>query len=369
MRKFKFLTVTALSLLTAPVLAQDLRDLTVEQATVAQAGSPRPGSLQVSVAVDRQDATYAVGEAVKLVLTATEDAYVTVLDVGPTGQVTQLFPNQYQTDNHVYANRPVEIAGPGSGARVTVSGPVGTELIKIVAASRPITVVPETQLQGRGVFRTVEGGAQTLARNLQVVADPAAQNDTRIALTNFTLRTIPSRVSAAPALVIVPGQAPAVQPTPVAATLLPVVLPAAPVSAPIPLPSQQPFPLLIAADRPSYRVGDKVTLAVTTMQACNLTVLEFTTSGQVRTLFPNPATPNNAIGGLQTVVIAGSPSAVTMPVWGPAGTEQVLAICSTDAVAVNAGGDRGTVLRDLAVVAERQGAVTAMAAATFTVQP
>lgn len=367
MRKFKFLTVTALSLLSAPVLAQDLRDLTVEQATVAQAGSPRPGSLQVSVATDRQDATYAVGETVKLVLSATEDAYVTVLDVGPTGQVTQLFPNLYQTDNHVYANRPVEIAGPGSGARVTVSGPVGTELIKVVAASRPITVVPETQLQGRGVFRTVEGGAQTLARNLQVVADPAAQNDTRIALTNFTLRTIPSRVSAAPALVIVPGQAPAVQAAPIAATLLPVVVPI-PAAAPISLPSHQPFPLLIAADRSSYRVGDKVTLAVTTMQACNLTVLEFTTSGQVRTLFPNPATPNNAIGGQQTVMIAGGPSAVAMPVVGPAGTEQVLAICSTDAVAVNAGGDRGSVLRDLAVVAERQGAVTAMAAVTFTVQ-
>ena len=35
-------------------------------------------------------------ETVGLLLTTNEDAYVTVLDIGPTGRVTQLFPNPYQ---------------------------------------------------------------------------------------------------------------------------------------------------------------------------------------------------------------------------------------------------------------------------------
>src|SRR5262249_41130975 len=134
---------------------------------------------------------------------------------------------------------------------------------------------------------------------------------------------------------------------------------------------QQPFSLLMAIDRSYYRVGDKLTLSVTPLQACNLTVLDFATSGQVRTVFPNPATPNNLISALQTVLIAGGPSAVTFPVTGPAGTEQLMAICSTDQApsSLATPGDRAAVMRDLAVVASRSPGATAMASVTFTVQP
>jgi hypothetical protein len=357
----QLIAVAALSLATAPALAQDLRDLSVEQISVAQAGMPRPGSLQLSLSTDRPDATYAIGETVRLVLSADEDAYVTILDVGPSGRVIQLFPNQYQPDNHVYANRPVEVGGGGSGGRITVMGPVGVELIKVIASNRPITVVSEAQLQGSGPFRTIDGGASTILKDLQVTADPIAQSDTRVAMANFTLRTVGVRATAAPALVVVPGQTPIAGVTP----LLPVTVPVAPMT----MPTQQPFPLLLAADRPAYRIGDKLTLAVTTLQACNLTVLEFTTAGQVRTLFPNPTTPNNAIGASQTVLVAGGPPANAMPVSGPAGTEQVVAICTTDATQVTLGSDRTAAVRDLVVMAARPASATAMASVTFTVQP
>jgi hypothetical protein len=332
----------------------------------------------VSLAADRPDATYAIGETVKFTVSASEDAYVTVLDVGPTGQVVQLFPNQYQTDNHVFANRPVEIGGGNSGAKVKVAGPVGTELIKIIASSKPMTVVSEAQLQGHGLFRSIDGGAQTVLRDLQVAADQTeGQSDTKVALVNFALHTVSSRVPAAPALIIVPSQAQA--PVPAATTLLPVVFPQPPAPAPAPaparvsIPAPQPFPLLVAVDRPSYRVGEKVALAVTTTQTCNLTVLELSASGQMRTLFPNETTPNNAVGGLQTVLVAGGPSAVSIRAAGPAGTEQILAICSADAapmiMAANAGGDHAALMGDLALVSSRPAGATAMANVTFAVQP
>jgi hypothetical protein len=113
MRFLKFLALATVPLLATPAVAQDvqLKDLTVEQARVAQVGTQRPGSLRVSLAADRADWTYVVGETVGLLLTTNEDAYVTVLDIGPTGRVTQLFPNPYQPDNHVLANSPVEIGG------------------------------------------------------------------------------------------------------------------------------------------------------------------------------------------------------------------------------------------------------------------
>jgi hypothetical protein len=369
MRTLKFLALSA-TLLTAPVAAQDgqSRDLTVEQATVFQAGTPRPSSLQVSLVSDRHDATYALGETVRLSFVANEEAYVTVFDVGASGQVIQLFPNQFQPDNHVYAGRQVEIGGSNTGARVTVTGPVGAELIKVIATSKPVTVVSEAQLQSRGVFRSVDGGAQILAKDLQLTVDQAVQSEAKIAVLNLPLRTIANRSTAAPVVIIVPGQAPASAPS--ATTLLPVNFSQQQASALVSIPPQQPFPLLVAIDRSSYRVGDKLTFSVTPLQACNLTVFDFAPSGQVRTVFPNPTTPNNAIGALQTVLVAGGPSAVSFPVTGPVGTEQLMAICSTDqALLPSASSDRATLLRDLAVVAARSLGVTAMASVSFAVQP
>lgn len=368
MRNAKYMLIGVLALLAQPALADNMqtRDLTIEQTSVAQASVPRPGSIQVSVTADRQDATYAIGETVHLTMAVNEDAYVTVLDVGPTGQVVQLFPNQFQTDNRVHAGRPVEIAGAGSGAKITVGGPVGAELIKVIASSKPVSVVTEAQLQGRGVFRSVEGGAATVLKDLQVAADEAGQSDNKISLANFTLRTVGSRLAPTPGqqtLVIVPGQGAA--PT----TLLPVTAPQQSAGL-INVPAQQPFPLLIAVDKPAYRIGEKVTLAVTSLQSCNLTVLDVTPAGQVRTLFPSQTNPNNAVGANQTVLVAGGSSPVSLNVAGPVGTEQILAICSTDAAPIQqqAGGDRAALFRDLAVVANRPAGSTATASIAFAVQ-
>ena len=98
---------TLLSLAILPFLAGNVfadgvdRDLTVEQATAAAAGVQRPGSLRVAVTTDRADATYATGETVRLFLNVNEDAFVTVLNIGASGKVTQLFPNRAQPDGKV----------------------------------------------------------------------------------------------------------------------------------------------------------------------------------------------------------------------------------------------------------------------------
>lgn len=352
----KYMLIGVLSFFTASAQAEkaQLRDLTIEQNSAAQAGTARPSSLQVQVAADRPDATYAIGETVRLTISANEEAYVTVLDIGPTGQVTQLFPNQHQTDNHLMPNRPVEIAGGSTGAKVTVTGPVGAELIKVIASNKPLTVVSESQLQGRSAFRSVDGGVKTVLRDMQIVDEQAAQNDTKVVFANFALHTVGKRLTNAPqTLVVVPGQ-----PVPVATASL------------ISVPAQQPFPLLLAADKSAYKIGEKATLAVTALQACNLTVMEVIPSGQVRNLFPNQTNPSNAVAAMQTVLVAGGSSAAPLTVSGPVGTEQILAICSTDAgVATQPPGDRAALARDLAVVAERPTSATAMASVTFTIQP
>jgi Domain of unknown function (DUF4384) len=362
MRILKSTTSLFSILLSYAAFAQEpaLRDLSVEQTTAAQIVAPHPGALSTTVFADRADATYAVGETVKLTLNAAQESYVTVLDIGPTGKVTQLFPNAYQADNKVRAGQPVEIAGASTGARITVGQPTGTELIKVITSNKPIAVIPEGQLQGAGPFRILDGGVKALTRDLSVVSDAQPAGDAYVALANFGLYTIPSRAPAAPAAVtvVIPGQSAAPAP-----------------SAHVETPAEQPFPLLLATDKSRYRIGEKATVAVTTTQPCTLTVLDFNAAGVVHTLYPAAGAANGPLAANQTVFVGGG-SGPDLVMAGPAGSEQLLATCTTAEAgaagtalpaATNAPADAVVVSRQLAVVAAKPG--TAMASAIVAVTP
>jgi hypothetical protein len=303
---------------TGELRAEDsiLRDLSAEQATAFQAGTPTPGSLRVSTWVNRHDLTYARGDAVGIFVKTNEDAYVTIVNVGPSGKVTQLFPNAFQQTNRVAANRTLEVPSANSGSRINVSGPVGAELIKIFVSSEPIKIIPESQLVGSGAFRSLAGGVSDLVRNLEVSAGGPAGAQSKFAISNLVIKTIsPRRASNAANPAFVVAQA---APSP---TIGP----------------EQPFPLLIAADKTAYRAGQKIMLAVTSFRSCRLTVLDIDANGGVRVLFPTREGQNVQVQPMQTVVVSGE-SLPLMLEPSPSGQKQVVAICTADS-AVTAEGD------------------------------
>ena len=190
------------------------RTLSVEQTTikdVAPPASSRPSgadSLEVVAWVDRPDSTYARGERVRMFVQTTRDAYVTVLNVDPAGVTTVLLPNEYQSDNLVRANRAIEVPAPDSGSQVVVSGPVGTELIKVIASTEPIPLFEARQLSEAGRFRTVRTKAAGTARSLTVTmnetpdvpkaAAPGVQLErAEWAMCHQTIATIPTPSGAA----------------------------------------------------------------------------------------------------------------------------------------------------------------------------
>ena len=144
----------------------EARDLSVQQKAVFTVQAPAPQASESSEAlsvvawVDHEDNTYAVGEAVRLFVRANKDAYLTVLNVGPSGSTTLLYPNATQTDTHVRAGQVVEIPGRDSGVSIRVSGPVGRELIKVIASTSPAPVFEGAKLTGGGPFLTVVGDSQ-----------------------------------------------------------------------------------------------------------------------------------------------------------------------------------------------------------------
>ncbi len=154
------------------------------------------------------------------------------------------------------------------------------------------------------------------------------------------------------------------------------------------VPADQPFSLLIATNKASYRVGGKPAIVVSTTQACNLTVLEFNAGDVARTIFPTAANPDSAVGALQSVFVAGAPN-TDFALSGPAGEEQILATCTVAATPIAASSptpkastgagaqspapapgktaDASTVAHNLKIVANKPG--TAMASVVFSLKP
>ena len=347
------LTLTAVLTAGSAALAQDERLLTVEQTAIQAVQAPPPVSaanpLDVVAWVDHASNTYAQGEQVRLFVQTNKDAWVTVLNVGPDGSTTMLFPNRYQADNRVRANTVTEVPDPASRARIAVSGTTGGELIKVIATSRPTPLFQSAQLAQAGVFQTLRARAVETARNLAVVM--AEEEMIEWDVYDKVIRTVPQRpASAAP-------------PAPVAGAGWPA----------------RPFTLEIAADKPVYRVTDPVTLMVKAEADCHLTLLNTGSAGQARLLFPNRYQQQTLIRAGQTVVVPGIGAGVLIVPIGPAGVEHVTAVCRTGAAPVigtpadfRSGAfpaleDAGAAARNLAVVAEQSGDRTAMASATFVV--
>jgi hypothetical protein len=322
------LTFSAVVLASQPLAAQDadiLRELSVQQGQAYQAGGNTANAMRLEASFDRANGVYAAGERVQINVRASEDAYITIINVGPSGKAVQLFPNDSQPQNLVRANTALQVPASSSSAQIVVGPPFGAELLKVVATSAPAGLVPNSQLSGTGAFRALVGGVDELVRNLSAAS--AAPAGTKFAQQNLVLRTFAQLSDAGSVAQPAPPppstqtaqaqtQAPMYQGGQNPASLLPAM--------------NNAFPLLIATDKNTYRVGERVTLGVTSFTACSLTVFDVNAGGQARIVFPNRMMTANAIPAMQLTMLSGGASPVSIDARGPAGTGSLIAICSTD---------------------------------------
>ena len=174
----------------------ETRTLSAEQQAIREVTPPSTtlDALDVVMWVDRPDYTYAVGEDVRLFVQTNNTAYVTVLNVDPAGNTTVLFPNEYQSSNLVPADYAVEIPDPASGLKITVSGPVGNELIKVIASTEPISLLEQVPLSATGPFWALDAQAR-VSRGLVLAIDEAvSRSDNAIewAVCHQTITTLAS---------------------------------------------------------------------------------------------------------------------------------------------------------------------------------
>lgn len=77
---------------------------------------------------------YRLGEKVTAYFESSADAYVYMLNIGPTGDMTPIFPNDYSSDNHVKSGRQYTFPDESAPFDWILQEPAGAEIIKVIAA-------------------------------------------------------------------------------------------------------------------------------------------------------------------------------------------------------------------------------------------
>lgn len=84
--------------------------------------------------------SYRVGEEVQLYFEVSENAFVTIFDVDPNGNITKLFPNRHQSNDYVRRNRIYRVP---DGYEILAAPPTGEETLLIVATRNGPVDYPE----------------------------------------------------------------------------------------------------------------------------------------------------------------------------------------------------------------------------------
>ena len=134
------------------------------------ATEPGDSSSKVEVWTDKK--IYQIGERIIFYFRADRETYVTLIDVGTSGEMRILFPNKFQRDNLVENNTIYAIPSSRSGFTIKVEGPPGLERVKAIATVRPLSGM---NLNLKEVFDVFPRNDQRRTRDLRITARKLAE--------------------------------------------------------------------------------------------------------------------------------------------------------------------------------------------------
>ncbi|MBI4715668.1 MAG: DUF4384 domain-containing protein [Nitrospirae bacterium] len=109
---------------------------------------------------------YRIGEAVTFSFRSSRDGYLTLFDIGTSGEVRVLYPNRFHPDSFVEAGKIYRIPDPSAGFQIRVAGPSGLERVKAIATLEPVTLLDVDLSAG---FFSISPESRKGARDLMVV--------------------------------------------------------------------------------------------------------------------------------------------------------------------------------------------------------
>ncbi len=131
----------------------------------------RPGpELRIELWTTRADATYNIGEPITFEFRANHDCYVTLVDIGTSGEVTILFPNRWHEENFVRGGRSYRVPPKRASYKLEAAPPAGTEIVKIFATLARHDLSPNYRKAGN--FYRYRGSEQEMMeRDIRPIHD------------------------------------------------------------------------------------------------------------------------------------------------------------------------------------------------------
>jgi hypothetical protein len=129
--------------------------------------SSKPDHSPFNIKVWTNKKEYQIGEKITFSIKAEESCYLTLLDIGPSGNITVIFPNKYHKDNFIISGVTYQIPGPDYGFEFDVHGPAGLERIKAMATLKPDPLINLNFQQG---FHSIERGTSRGTRDIKTIA-------------------------------------------------------------------------------------------------------------------------------------------------------------------------------------------------------
>lgn len=129
------------------------KDLSVVHRDIAMVGKTQPEpsrqTFNVTAWVDKRNNTYRTGEKLVLSVRPKKDAYITVINVGTTGNINIVYPNKFSGSNFVRAGEILKIPGDNDQYDFVVHGQAGYDVLKVVATSEPVGIIPDDFIHRR----------------------------------------------------------------------------------------------------------------------------------------------------------------------------------------------------------------------------
>ena len=134
------------------------------------------------VSIESKTKKYQLGEEINFVITSSEEGYLNIIEVGPSGDITVVFPNKFNNANYVAAEEVIEVPSPRVGGfRFVAIEPLGQSRIIALVTDKPLDLLTEGPGTMQGYFKVMNPESVKPFRNFLTrglgVFDESVPND------------------------------------------------------------------------------------------------------------------------------------------------------------------------------------------------
>ena len=127
---------------------------------------PVKSPVEVEVWADKK--VYQIGDTITFYFRSDRDTYITLIDIGTSGEMRVLFPNPFQKNNFVMGGQTYAIPKRDAEFSIKVEYPPGLERIKAIATETPLSIAKTDGNQFFSVFSKEDTkDMDTMAKGLE----------------------------------------------------------------------------------------------------------------------------------------------------------------------------------------------------------